>query len=169
MVVYHITFWYDEAMIHSMRRKDREQDEDFALAVVDKCAYSVMATVNPDGSPYCIPISPAREGQWLYFHSAPDGHKIENLRQRNKVCVSCVGAQEIIPGKFALKYESAVISGAAAEVTDREEKIRALSLISGRYAPGNMAAFDKAIEKQLDVTAVWKIRIEEISGKARLA
>jgi nitroimidazol reductase NimA-like FMN-containing flavoprotein (pyridoxamine 5'-phosphate oxidase superfamily) len=151
-----------------MRRKDREQDEDFALAVIDKCAYSVMATVSPDGSPYCIPLSLAREGQWLYFHSAHEGHKIDNLRQRNKVCVSCVGEQEAIPGEFALRYESAVIFGSAMEVTDREEKIRALFLISKRYTPGNIAAFDEAIERQLDKTAVWKIHIDEISGKGRL-
>jgi nitroimidazol reductase NimA-like FMN-containing flavoprotein (pyridoxamine 5'-phosphate oxidase superfamily) len=151
-----------------MRRKDREQDDDFALAVVDQSAYSVMATVDEDGSPYCIPISPVREGHWLYFHSAQEGHKIDNLRQRNKVCVSCVGEQETFPGKFALKYKSAVIFGVATEVTDREEKIYAMNLICKRYTPGNMAVFDYAIEKQLDTTAVWKIHIEEISGKARL-
>ena len=155
-------------MMYSMRRNDREQDEDFALAVVDQCAYSVVATVDQDGSPYCIPISPAREGHWLYFHSAQEGHKIDNLRQRNKVCVSCVGEQEAMPGKFALKYRSAVIFGTATEVTEREEKIYALSLISRRFTPGNMVAFDNAIEKQLDTTAVWKIHIDEISGKAKL-
>jgi len=151
-----------------MRRKDREQDKDFALAVVDTCAYSVMATVNPDGTPYCIPLSPAREGQWLYFHSAQEGHKIDNLRQRNKVCISCVGEQEAIPGKFALKYKSAVIFGDASEVVDREEKIRALALISRRYTPDSMVVFDKYVEKQLDAAAVWKIHIDEISGKGRL-
>jgi len=151
-----------------MRRKDREQDEDFALAVVDQCAYSVMATVNSDGSPYCISLSPARERQWLYFHCAHEGHKIDNLRQRNKVCVSCVGEQQAIPEKFTLKYKSAVIFGTASEVTERKEKIHALNLICRRYTPGNMAAFDEAIEKQLDATAVWKIHIDEISGKGRL-
>jgi nitroimidazol reductase NimA-like FMN-containing flavoprotein (pyridoxamine 5'-phosphate oxidase superfamily) len=151
-----------------MRRKDREQSMDFALAVVDKCSFSVLATVNGDGNPYCIPISPAREGQWLYFHSANEGHKIDNLRRRNRVCISCVGGQEAIPGKFTLKYESAVIFGSASEVTDREEMIRALALICKRYTPDNMAAFDKAIEKQLDVTAVWKIHMDEISGKGRI-
>ena len=155
-------------MMYSMRRKDREQDEDFALAVVDQCTYSVMATVDQDGSPYCIPISPAREGKWLFFHSAQEGHKIDNLRQRNKVCISCVGEQEAIPGKFALKYKSTVIFGAVTEVTEREEKIRAMNLICKRYTPGNMAAFDTYIEKQLDATSVWKIHMDEISGKARL-
>jgi len=153
--------------MRNIRRKDREQSGDFALTVADKCAYATMATVNADGTPYCIPISPAREGEWLYFHCAHEGHKIDNLRQRSKVCISCVGVQEAIPGKFTLKYESAVIFGSASEVTDREEKIRALNLICKRYTPDNMAAFDGAIERQLDVTAIWKIHIDEISGKGR--
>jgi len=151
-----------------MKRKDREQSRDFALAVTDKCAYAVMATVNADGTPYCIPLSLARDGEWLYFHCAYEGHKIDNLRQRSKVCVSCVGVNEAIPGKFTLKYESAVIFGRAEEVTGREEKIRALNLICKRYTPNNMAAFDEAIERQLDVTAIWKIHIDEISGKGRM-
>jgi len=154
--------------MRDIRRKDREQSGDFALAVADKCAYAAMATVNADGTPYCIPISMVREGEWLYFHCAHEGHKIDNLRQQSKVCISCVGAQEAIPGKFTLKYESAVIFGSASEVTDREEKIHALDLICKRYTPDNMAAFDKAIEKQLDVTAIWKIHIDEISGKGRM-
>ena len=151
----------------SMRRKDREKPKDFALAVVDKCDYSVMATVNPDGSPYCIPLSFARDGEWLYFHSAREGHKNDNLKQDNRVCISCVGEQKAITGEFALQYESAVICGAASEVSDREEKIHALACISRRYTPDNMEAFEKAIEKSLEVTAVWKIHIDGISGKAR--
>ena len=150
-----------------MRRKDREQPGDAALAVADKCAFSVMATVSPDGSPYCIPLSLARDGEWLYFHSAHEGHKIDNLRHDNRVCISCVGEQKVIPGEFSLEYESAVIYGAASEVTDREEKLRALACISRRYAPDNMAAFDTYVEPRLELTAVWKIHIDEISGKGR--
>ena len=151
----------------SMRRKDREQPGEFALAVADNCAYSVMATVNPDGSPYCIPLSFAREGEWLYFHSAKEGHKIENLRRDSRVCISCVGEVKAVPGSFSLYYESAVIKGTASEITSPEEKINALALISRRYTPDNMAAFNETIERELDLTSVWKIRIDEISGKGR--
>ena len=150
-----------------MRRKDREMSREFALAVVDKCAYSVMATVNSDGSPYCIPLSPVREGEWLYFHSALEGQKIDNLRRESRVCVTCVGDVKAVPGKFSLYYESAVIKGTASEITGREEKIHALGLISRRYTPDNMAAFDETIERELEHTGVWKIRIDEISGKGR--
>jgi nitroimidazol reductase NimA-like FMN-containing flavoprotein (pyridoxamine 5'-phosphate oxidase superfamily) len=72
-----------------------------------------------------------------------------------------------IPGKFSIEYESAIISGTASEVTDKEEKIHALELISRRYDPGGMANFDAMARKSLDVTAIWKIHIDEISGKRK--
>ena len=141
--------------------------QEFALAIADKCAYSILATTNPDGTPYCIPLSMAREDQWLYFHSAAEGHKIDNLRHCGQVCVCCVGKVRAIPDVFSIGYESTVINGTASEVMDREEKIHALALISRRYTPDNMAAFDQTIEKDLGRTSVWKIHIDEISGKGK--
>lgn len=153
--------------MRNMRRKDREKSKEFALAVVDTCACSMMSTVNPDGSPYCVPLSMARDGEWLYFHSAHEGQKIDNLKHRNKVCVSCVGKIREAPGEFSIGFESAVINGTAFEVTERAEKIHGLRLISERYTPANMEAFDTVIEKSIDATAVWKIHIDEISGKGK--
>ena len=150
-----------------MRRKDRQLSREHALAIADKCAYMVLATVNPDGSPYCIPLSMARDGEWLYFHSASEGHKIDNLKSREKVCISCVGDVKELAGVFSIGYESAIISGSAGEITGREEKIHALTLISQRYTPKNMAAFDEAIDKDLARTGIWKIHIDEISGKGK--
>ena len=153
--------------MRSVRRKDREINREEALAVVDKCAYSTMATVSSDGTPYCIPLSMVREGEWLYFHCATEGHKIDNLRHQSRVCISCVGNVKPFPGAFSLEYESAVINGNASEVTGQEEKLNALKLISQRYTPDHMPAFDEYVEKMIDKTMVWKIHIDEINGKGR--
>jgi len=153
--------------MRSMHRRDREKSKEFAISITDKCTYAIMATTNDDGSPYCIPISIAREGEWLYFHCAKDGLKTENLRARNRICVTCVGDVKIIPREFGLEYESAVINGTAIEITDEEEMLRALVVISRRFTPDDMDIFDKAIEKNFGKTSVWKIHIDEISGKAR--
>ncbi|MCL2007571.1 MAG: pyridoxamine 5'-phosphate oxidase family protein [Treponema sp.] len=152
-----------------MRRKDREIPRDEALAVVDKCAFSIMATINPDGSPYCIPLSIARDGDHLYFHCAYEGHKVDNLNHSNRVCISCVGEVKPYPGDFSLFYESAVINGTATEVTDREEKLRALRLISERFTPDHMSAFDEYVGGMIEKTMVYRVHIDEISGKARRA
>jgi nitroimidazol reductase NimA-like FMN-containing flavoprotein (pyridoxamine 5'-phosphate oxidase superfamily) len=154
-------------MMRNLRKKDRELPKESALAITDKCAYAVMATVNEDGSPYCVPMSMAREGEWLYFHCAKEGQKNENLKRQSLVCVSCVGNQKVIPGAFSLEYESAIIAGTASEVTGREEKIRALELICRRYTPEEMSAFDKAVESGIEATAVFKIHIDGICGKGR--
>jgi len=151
----------------NMRRKDRELPREIALSIVDKCAYSVMATVNPDGSPYCIPLSLAMKGEWLYFHCAKEGHKIDNLRHNCRVCISCVGEVKPIREDFSTEFESAVISGTASEILDPDEKIYALRLISERYTPDNMQAFDEAIRKSIENTGVWKIHMDEISGKQK--
>ena len=153
--------------MQGMRRKEKEMPREHAIAVVDECAYSVMATVNSDGSPYCIPLSMAREGEWIYFHSAMEGHKINNIKRDNRVCISCVGHVAVIPGRFSLDFESVVINGKIFEITGKDEKIHALKIISQRYTPKHMPAFDEAIQKSLEVTSVWKIHIDEISGKGK--
>ena len=152
--------------MRSMLNEKRKKEQDFAEAVIDKCGFFVMATVGPGNEPYCVPLSMVREGEWLYFHSALEGHKIDNLRTNNRVCISCVGDNKIRPGKFNLDYESAIIFGRAEELQSRDEKIYALRIISQRYTPEIMAGFDEAIERSLDRTAVWKIHIDEIRGKA---
>jgi nitroimidazol reductase NimA-like FMN-containing flavoprotein (pyridoxamine 5'-phosphate oxidase superfamily) len=148
-----------------MQNEKRKMNRDFAEAVIDKCGFFVMATVGPDNQPYCVPLSMTRDGEWLYFHCAQEGHKIDNLKHNNRVCISCVGDVEIPIGKFNVSYESAIIFGRAEEINSKEEKIHALRIISQRYTPDNRAAFEEAIERSLDRTGVWKIHIDEISGK----
>jgi nitroimidazol reductase NimA-like FMN-containing flavoprotein (pyridoxamine 5'-phosphate oxidase superfamily) len=155
------------ADMRSMRRKEREMPREFAEELIDKSVFGVMATVGSDGMPYSVPLSFAREGNELYFHCAREGHKIDNMKNFNRVCVSFVGDTSLPPDDFTILYESAAVFGTAGELTKRDDKIHALRLICQRYTPANMAAFDEAIERSLDNTGVWKIHIDEISGKKR--
>ena len=50
-----------------MRRKDREMPREFGLSVLDRCEYATLALIDPDGFPYCVPITIVREGDALYF------------------------------------------------------------------------------------------------------
>ncbi len=150
-----------------MRRKDREMPKEFAEYVADTCGYAVLATVNADGTPYCIPVSIARDGDNIYFHCAKEGQKIDNMKHQPEVCISCTGKIQPLTNEFSLEYESAVIFGTAGEVLDDEEKIHALRLISQRYTPEYMYAFDEEIARSLSRTGVWKVHIKEITGKRK--
>lgn len=150
-----------------MRRKDREMPTDFALAVVDKCEYAVLSMTNAENMPYCVPISIARIQKSVYFHCAMDGEKIICLRANPKVCLACVGDTHRMSNEFSTEYESAILRGIASEVTDTQEKITALRCLCERHTPANMAAFDSEIARSLSRTAVWKIEIEDVTGKRK--
>ena len=150
-----------------MRRKDREKDKDFAFMVVDKCEYAVLSMIDTEGKPYGVPISIARQGEFIYFHCAKEGKKSDAIKNHKEVCISCVGDTKREEDKFTTKYESAILYGTAEEVIQEAEKITALRLLCERHTPTNMENFDKAIEQSLSQTAVWKIQINSISGKCK--
>lgn len=150
-----------------MRRKDREMDKDFALGVVDKCEYAIISMNGIDNIPYCLPITIARDGDYVYFHCGPEGMKVDCLKADPEICMSCVGDTKRSSDKFTTEFESAILRGRAEEVLDDEEKIHALRIICERHTPSNIAEFDKAIKKSLFRTCVWRIPIREITGKRK--
>lgn len=150
-----------------MRRKDREKDSIFALEVLKNCEYATLATVNPDETPYCIPISPAMIDGQLYFHCALQGKKLDNILLHPSVCVSAVSHTKLVPEEFSTEFESAVALGECQLVSDEQEKIAALRAICEKYAASNMDAFEHAIAKSLSRTGVCKITITELTGKAK--
>ena len=150
-----------------MRRIDREMPAEFALEVADKCEWAVMSMIDPKGMPYCIPISIVRDDNNIYFHSAKEGFKVECLRANLTVCIACVGDTKPSRDKFTTEFESAIIRGVAMEVLDDKEKIKALRILCEKLTPTNMDEFDGAIAKSLFRTAVWKVEINEITGKRK--
>jgi len=151
-----------------MRRKEREKDSAFAFEVLRDCEYATFATVNPDGTPYCIPVSPVVIGNAIYFHCASEGQKLDNIKKNNNVCISGVRYTKLLPEKFAIEYESAVATGKCEIVFDEIEKIAALRAIGEKYANDNMANFDSQIANSLHATYICKIIIEQITGKATI-
>lgn len=150
-----------------MRRKDREMPKEFAEHIADICDYAVLATVNKDGTPYCIPISIVRDNDLIYFHCAKEGQKIENMKAQPEVCICCSGEVSFMKTEFSLEFESAVMKGRAEEVRSDQEKIHALRLICQRYCPEYMYAFDEEISRSLQYTGIWKVHIREITGKRK--
>ncbi|MCL2426557.1 MAG: pyridoxamine 5'-phosphate oxidase family protein [Oscillospiraceae bacterium] len=152
-----------------MRRKDRERDASFAFEVLRDCEYAMLATVNLDGTPYCIPISPVLVDNTVYFHCATEGQKLTNINKNNGICISCVRHTRLIPEKFSTEYESAVISGKCAVISDEEEKIMVLRKLCEKYAKSNMKNFDNEMTSTLHMTCVCRIEIEQITGKASMS
>ena len=90
------------------------------------------------------------------------------ITQNSNGCMSCVSYAKLVPEKYTTEVKSAVLFGGCEEVCSDSEKIQALRLICEKYAPSNMQGFDEAIKRSLHRTAIYKIKINQISGKAKL-
>ena len=155
-----------------MRRSDRQQDLEFSLALIDRCSHGVAAISTGEPTPYCLPLSLVRVDGRLYFHCAKEGRKTQLLRQNPRVCVTFVGADTpafIPPAMYTSYFQSVIVTGTASEVLDPEEKISALRALCQKLTPDFMEGFDRAVEKSLNATAVWRVEMEEITGKAKKA
>jgi len=149
-----------------MRRKDKERDAAFATGVLRDGEYMTLATVNADGTPYCVPLSFVLMDGAVYFHCAEEGQKIVNIGRDNRVCVSCVRYAKTKPESFSVAYESAVATGTCETVTDANEKLAALRALCEKYAKDYMDNFEADAAKSLRRTRVVKINIGAITGKA---
>lgn len=151
-----------------MRRKDRQRDAQFALDVIRDCEYATLATVNEDGTPYCIPISPVLLEGDIYFHCAPEGKKLDNIARCPAVCVSAVRHTKLVPERFTSEFESALATGRCELLENENEKVKVLRGICEKYAASHMEAFEQALANSLFRTAICKITIETITGKAKI-
>ena len=147
-----------------MRKASREMDSAFALEVFDKAPYVTVSFTKPDGSPYGVPLSLARKDEkTFYFHGAMEGEKMDCIAKNPTVALSAVTrcSPTVGPkdGSFTLQYKSAMATGTAEVITDKVEKIEALRLICQRFLPHHMDAFDAAIERSIERTAVVKITL----------
>ena len=152
-----------------MRRKDREQDQAFALKVIDESEFGVLCMDTSRNVPYGVPLSIARMGEdAVVFHCALAGEKLEYLRENPQVCVAFVSFVEAIEDDFSTQYASALVFGRAQEIVEPEEKIQALRIICEKFIPKNMPNFEEYAARFLSKTGVWKVPIEQISAKALL-
>jgi uncharacterized protein len=153
-------------MPRPIRRADRALANEQALEILQMGEYGLLSTVSPDGQPYGVPVSFAYADHALYFHCAVEGHKMDNLASNPRVSFCVVGATEVLPDKFATRYESAIVFGTALELTS-EEKQAGLTELLKKYSPDFMEKGERYINSDIEKTRVFKIEIEVLSGKAR--
>jgi nitroimidazol reductase NimA-like FMN-containing flavoprotein (pyridoxamine 5'-phosphate oxidase superfamily) len=153
-------------MQRPIRRADRALTSEQAIEILHKGEYGILSTVSQDGQPYGVPVSFSYADNTIVFHCAVEGHKLDNLTSNPRVSFCVVGKTEVLPDKFATRYESAIIFGKARELTGDEKKLGLIELLK-KYSPDFMEKGERYIDSDIEKTRVFKIEIESLSGKAR--
>ncbi len=152
-----------------MRRRDRQTSTEQALEIISEASWAVLSVVDAQGRPYGTPVSPVLLNGALYFHGAQEGGaRSRALDVCPEVSLCAVSRCEVLAGRYALDFESTVVRGRCSRVTDLNEAKAALRAIAKRYdSQADAAKTEEVIKSSLEKTAVWRIDIVEISGKAR--
>jgi nitroimidazol reductase NimA-like FMN-containing flavoprotein (pyridoxamine 5'-phosphate oxidase superfamily) len=146
-----------------MRRSERERNDPAWIEDVF-CDATVCRVAFAGPEPYIVPLCFGYEKNRIYLHSAPEGKKMDFFSAGPRVCIEVEAGVQLVnagqPCSWGMKYRSVIASGTAQVVEEREEKMRALSLIARHY--GAEGAIPPDLSGRL---AVIRIDLEEVSGK----
>jgi len=156
-----------------MRRKDREiTDENLVREIISRADVCRLALIDGDlpyivalnfGEKYGDPIK-------LYFHSAPEGRKIELLKKNPVVCFQMDIDHELRPSEIAcdcsMNYKSIVGYGKIRFLEESEERKVALDAIMNHYSSEKKTSYDYS-GKYLKTTAIMELVVESLSCKMR--
>lgn len=155
-----------------MRRSDREiKDKAEIIAVIDKCNVCRLA-LSHDNIPYVIPMNfgyeyLAKEDRLtLYFHSANEGKKLDIMRENPNACFEMDCSHKLIEAEeawgYSMEFESVIGNGTLSLCTEREEKIKGLSVLMKNYARDREFQFPDTV---LKAVTVFKLTVTGFTGK----
>ena len=154
-------------MFRDMRRVDRNKGTLEGIEILKNSDVSFLSTISvDDGYPYAIPMNHVYLDGNIYYHCSKKGHKLDNIKENSKVCVSAVSEYEFVPDKFTVGYKSVVVFGKSSVVEDEDEKRMVLREVIKTYSTDYIEAGNEYVEKLFKITDVIKVVPEKISGKA---
>ena len=138
--------------------------------VIDHATHGVLALLGAEGYPYAVPLSPARVGATIYFHSATRGHKLDAIAHCDKASFCVIDTDQIVPEEFTTYYKSVIAWGRVSIIEDDEEKRRALTALAGRYCKAGIGeGYEEKLAAELQKSwngcVAFKLEIEHLSGK----
>lgn len=155
-----------------MRRSEREiTQKEKQLELLDKCMVMHLGLMD-GGSPYVVPLHfgwEEKEGEvTLYFHSAPEGRKMDCVR-RNPACfIAVTGDTRVISSAEACgwtaAFESLMMEGEVEVLNSDEERKHGLDALMRHCGYEGEPRYNAPA---LAVTAVCRIRVKSITGKRR--
>ena len=140
-------------------------------AILDEALICHVGFVTDEGYPVVIPTIHARSGATLYLHGSPASRMLRTIRDGADVCVTVTLVDGLVLARsvfhHSMNYRSVMVFGAPREVTEPDEKLRALEAITEHVARGRWADARPPNDMELRGTTVLAVEIDEASAKAR--
>jgi hypothetical protein len=151
-----------------MRRGEKEIKERAVLEEILRENQVGRLGTAVDGRPYVVPMNFVYTNGRIILHTHRDGKKVKDIQRNPRVCFE-VDSGEIIAGDdpcgYSWSYRSVIADGTAALIEDPGEKLKALRLLSDKYAFGKGSRLDMEKVTGFKDLLVIEIRVDEMTGK----
>ena len=148
-----------------MRRNDKEIHDRDAVEAIIRDSLVCRLALSDENRPYVVPLCFGYRDNALYFHSSPEGKKIEILRKNGNVCFEFDIDQEVVqdekPCKWTMNYRSVIGFGKGSLVENLEEKKKGLDVIMQQYSSKSF----EYLQPEIENTFIIKVEIESMTGK----
>jgi nitroimidazol reductase NimA-like FMN-containing flavoprotein (pyridoxamine 5'-phosphate oxidase superfamily) len=148
--------------------KKAHYDEAVIFAILDEARLCHVAAMVRE-RPLALPTLHAREGRRLYLHGSPSNEVLKSIVRDGEAFVTATlfdGLRLARSGfESSIAYRSVSVVGPAREVTDLEEKSRVLALFVDRVLEGRAAEVRAMSEKEVRLTMVVAVEIDEAAAK----
>ena len=151
-------------MFRELTRKKQMLTADECEKILKEELRGVLAVNGDDGYPYALPINfyYDRESKRIYFHSGKVGHKLDAIKNSDKVsfCVYDKGYHK--EGHWSLNIKSVIVFGRIRIVKDWSDEM--MVSFSERFTD-DMEYIRGEIETFRSKTALLCLDIEHMTGK----
>lgn len=122
-------------------------------------------------TPITIPTGYGRIDDTLYLHGSMKNRMLLGIAELEQASVTVTHLDGLVLARsvfhHSVNYRSAVIFGKPRVVSDREEKMKALEVITENFIAGRWKEARQPNEKEFEATLVIAIPIESASAKVR--
>jgi nitroimidazol reductase NimA-like FMN-containing flavoprotein (pyridoxamine 5'-phosphate oxidase superfamily) len=158
--------------INQPSRQDRAKDDDWIKAYLKRVPFGMLAT-EYEGQPFLKPtLFVYDESEHaIYIHGALQGRMRTNLELNPRVSFCIAEMGRLLPADTAMEvgveYASVVVFGKAELLTNADQARYGLQLLLDRFFPHLKPGIDyrEILPQELNITAVYRIKIESWSGK----
>lgn len=153
-------------MFRKVRKKANEISASLAKDLIKKSRRGILAVNGDNGYPYAIPINYLyeEESQKIFFHGSKVGHKVDAIKNSDKVCFTVYGNEQIKDEIWAPYLQSSIVFGRCKLIEDEDRAMKVLKDFAMKYYPSE-SMVEEEMKKAAKATQMFEITIEHISGK----
>ena len=123
------------------------------------------------GQTMMIPTAYGRKNDVIYIHGSSKNFMMQQLLDGQTACLSVTHVDGLVLARTlfdtSVNYRSVVLFGKATLVSDPDEKIEGMRIITENIIPGRWSEVSLGTPQQVDATMVIKIQIDSASAKVR--